>query len=235
MNSTEIQKQVDVAGEETNPTIGRLIWYILSIIICLSLVIFSEKLLKKEEAKEGEGDNLMTTSTTTTESSKKDKHLLLPWFLSVTGGIMLWQGIGESSWHYGLEIDNNEGEKNFVNFPRIESFQGIPILVVFVLLFLYGYGKLGFGVESCLGAFLGNWYGHVCILGTYPFALACHINVDMKAWDRIMGTINFVIFGIIGFYIMFLTKKSKQTKYLASVSLFIAFGVLVYGVILAET
>ena len=147
-NATEIQPIMNVAREETNPTVGRLVWCILGAFLSVLLVWIAERLMKKNEEK-----------------------LMLPWILSGISGIILWQSIGESLWHYGLYVMNDEGELSFVNFPRIESIQGIPFLILTTILFFALNGKAGFGVQSCLGILLANWFGHISMIGTYPMHL----------------------------------------------------------------
>jgi len=229
ISSKKIQQEGEIAGEESNPTLGRLIWCILSFVFGIVLTVIAELLINKNK-KRKEDEDLMKND----DEGKKNERLMLPWFIGITAGIMLWQSLGESVWHYGMEVKNDEDEKSFANFTRIESFQGIPMLTIFILIFLYGYRKLGFGVESCLGSFLGNWYGHVCMVGTYPFALACGIHMKMGTWYKLTGIINALIFGILGFYIIFFTKASKQLKYLSSICLYIAFGNILFSVIFVE-
>jgi len=228
ISNKKIQQEADIAGEESNPTLGRFIWCILSFIFGILLTGISEFLIRKNKKEDEE--NLMKND----KECKKSEKIMLPWFISITAGIMLWQSLGETVWHYGMNIENDEGEKSFSNFTRLESFQGIPMLTILILIFFYGYGKLGFGVESCLGSFLGNWYGHICMIGSYPFALVCGINMEMGTWYKLTGIINAVIFGIIGLYIMFFTNASKQLKYLSAISLYIAFGNIFFSVILGE-
>ncbi|MBR2787376.1 MAG: hypothetical protein IKD76_07890 [Clostridia bacterium] len=211
MNGTVIQEVSEVAGEETNPTVGRLIYCGLSFVLSFILVTTAHRLYKKN----------------------KDS-LILPWTLAVTGGTMLWQSIGESLWHFGLTIVNDEGEASFANFPRIECMQGLPFIILTIILFFTMHKELGFAVTSWLAAFIGNWFGHIIMIGTYPIALALGYTSDMVSWYRTVGIVSSITFGITGLVLMFGNTK-RETKYLASTCLFIAYGSLVYGVILGET
>ena len=215
-NMTEFLPAVELAGEETNPTYGRLIWCVVSFILTIILTAIAGKTIDK--------DNINTDR----------ERLLLPWTLSVTAGTLLWQSFGECMWHFGLYSMNDEGESIFINFPRIECLQGIPMLIVFAILFCLMYGKITFNIQLCLAAFLANWYGHVGMIGTYPIAVTLGSTMDMASWHRLSGAVHLVICLVIAILLMF-NDKSKRLRYMSAIALFIAYGNLVYGVILAET
>ncbi|ORX83187.1 hypothetical protein BCR32DRAFT_278275 [Anaeromyces robustus] len=237
VNKTQVHQVAEVAGEETNPTISRLIWCIVGFILGIVLIIISEIVyIRDNKVKD---DYNLTNTDNFNKDGNNDKNnsklkLMNTWTIAVTSGIIIWQSIGECLWHYGVEVKNDEGDRSFANFSRIESIQGIPFFIILALIFFYGYGKLGFGVESCLGSFLSNWYGHICMIGTYPIALACGVKMEMSSWYRLVGIINTIFFLFIGLYLIF-TKKSKPIKYLASCSLYAAIGIVIFGVILGET
>ena len=176
INSTEFLPIADAAGEETNPTYGRLIWCIIAFVLCIVLTVIAGKTLHKDAV------------------TPDKERLLLPWSLSVTAGTLLWQSFGESLWHYGLYSMNDEGESIYVTFPRIESLQGFPMLIVIAALFFLMYGKIGFNIQTCLAAFLANWYGHIGMIGTYPIAVTLGSTMEMATWHRISGAINLVFF-----------------------------------------
>jgi len=211
MDKTLIQDVTEVAGEEANPTIGRLTYCIFSFVLAIALVITAHKLYKRNS-----------------------KSLILPWTLGVTGGTMLWQSIGESIWHFGLTIVCDEGEKVYTNFPRIESMQGLPLIILVLILYFTMRSRLGFGVMSFLSSFIGNWFGHIVMIGTFPIAMLLGYTGDMSSWYKLTGIIGTIVFGSTGLLLMF-TNTKKETKYLASTCLFIAAGCLVYGVIKNET
>ena len=208
-NCIEFQQVVDIAGEETNATYGRFIFLCLSFCFCTILTVIAAKMLKKNG----------------------EEKLMLPWILSTAAGVLLWQCIGESVWHYGLDVIGEDGESCFVNFSRIESIQGLPLLIVVIVLYFIMYGKVSFAYQACLGAFIGNWYGHICMLGSYPFAMAMGTDMDSESWYRLSGAVNGVAFLFIGLYLMYSKKTDKKTKYLASICLFISYGAIVYGAI----
>ena len=56
----------------------------------------------------------------------------------------------------------------------------------------------------------------------------------MATWYRVSGAINLVLFLALAIFLMF-KGKTKRTRYMSGAALFVAYGQLVYGVILAET
>lgn len=216
VNEAEFLPIVDMAGEETNPTYGRLIWCIASFILCIVLTAIAGKMTQKDII---EPDR---------------ERLFLPWTLSVTAGTLLWQSLGESIWHFGLKSMNDEGESIYIAFPRIESLQGLPMFIVIAVLFFLMYGKVGFNVQSCLAAFLANWYGHIGMIATYPIVVTLGGSMEMATWHRVSGAVNMILFLALAVFLMF-KGKTKRTRYMSAAALFVAYGQLVYGVILAET
>ena len=106
-DSTRFLPVMEVAGEETDATIGRLITCVVLFICSLASVIYAERFNKKSP-----------------------DQLALPWTLATLGGTLLWVSIGECSWHFGFNVVSDEGEILFTNFPRIESIQGIPLMLL---------------------------------------------------------------------------------------------------------
>ena len=96
------------------------------------------------------------------------------------------------------------------------------------------YRKVGFNIQSCLVAFLANWYGHIGVIGTYPIVVTLGSNMEMATWHRVSGAINLILFLALAVFLMF-KGKTKRTRYMSAALLFVAYGQLVYGVILAET
>ena len=84
-NSTRILPVVDVAGEETDATIGRLITCVVMFFSSLASVTFAVRFGKKSPDQPA-----------------------LSWTLATLGGTLLWISIGECSWHFGFHVMNEE-------------------------------------------------------------------------------------------------------------------------------
>lgn len=210
-NTALIQQVAIVAGEETSPTAGRLIACGLYFVLSVFLTALAERLWQ----------------------GRKDR-LLLPWTLAALGGTMLWTCVGEASWHFGLAVLNDEGEVFFANLPRIESIQGIPVFILLALLYAAIRRAASFPLRACLLAFLGNWYGHLCMIGAYPIARALGSAMDMPSWYKLSAVVNALVLGAVGIALM-RGRTERQAKYLAAVCEYVALGAILFGVILGET
>ena len=179
--------------------------------LSLGLVVIAEKKWKTEES-----------------------HMLVIWTMAVLGGTLLWTSVGECSWHFGFKVMSDEGDQMFTSFPRIECIHGIPFFILSVLLFVTCYKKFSFPVASYIFAFLGNWYGHLCMIAAYPIARAMGSNMGLAAFYKLSAIVNAVIIAVIG-VVLLKGKTEKTTKYLASVCFYVALGNVLFGVMMGET
>lgn len=211
-NSTRFLPVMDVAGEETDPTIGRLITCVMLFFISLASVFFATRFGKTSP-----------------------DQLVLPWTLATLGGTLLWVSIGECSWHFGFNAVSDEGEIMFTNFPRIESIQGIPLMILALLALAAMRKKASFPLMSYALAFTANWYGHLCMMGLYPIALACGMEVELPVFYRASGLIHTFAFAAVGLFVILRKGTERENRYFAAALLYIALGTLMFGVMMGET
>lgn len=189
-----------VGDEMSKPTVGRLCYVIFSLPAFVILAVLSERFARKE-------------------------RIFPAFYLGFTAGMLLWQGIGEGSWHFGYYV----GEA-YQNCFRIES-PGSLYLVIIVALFT-GYlmknRLLGFGVLCTLLSFLCNWFGHFVSEGTYPLVAS---NLSVSSWYAISGLT--VGTGIAVAAIILPIKKFTNTKghLLSSMLLYIGISIISFGFI----
>ena len=212
-NTVLILPVTDVAGEETDPSIGRLITCLVFFVFSVASAFFAVRVWKKEKP----WDNMPLT-----------------WMLAALGGTLLWTSFGECSWHFGFNVMSDEGEILFTNFPRIESAQGIPLFFIFALALVAGWKKASFPMLAYCLAFGANWYGHLCMIGAYPVAMACGTEVQLPVFYRVSGLAHTVVLFVLGVYLIFKLKK-RENKYYSAVLLYIALGTLMFGVMMGET
>ena len=183
-----------VGAEQTKPTVGRLAFGIIALVLWFVLTFVASK------------------------AAKKDKHYASS-FCGFAAGILLWQFIGEISWHYSV------GGIHFVPFENVTTF---PIACLFILLLIYGKKNHSFdwGVWCMLLSFAFNWMGHYVMEGTYPFVASM---VDQHA--RFIGAS--LISGGCGliYSIIFLLfrVKTRRGRLLASMLTYISIGVMAFG------
>ena len=212
-NTDLILPVVNVAGEETDPSVGRLIACVVLFVFSFVSVFFAIRVWEKDKPR----DNMPIT-----------------WMFATLGGTLLWSSFGECAWHFGFNVMSDEGEILFASFPRVESIQGIPLFVILVLGIVTGWKKASFPLMSYCLAFAGNWYGHLCMIGAYPIAMAFGTEVELPLFYRISGLAHTVVFFVLGLYLIFKTKK-RENKYYSAVFLYMALGTLMFGVMMGET
>ena len=186
-----------MVGENlTSPTVGRLAFGIIVLVLWFFF------------------------SLVASNAAKKEKHYASSLF-GFAAGILLWQFIGEISWHYSV------GGVHFVPFESVTTF---PIACLFILLLLYGkkHHSFDWGIWCMLLSFAFNWMGHYVMEGTYPFVASF---VEQHAWYVRASLVS----GICGFVysIIFLLfrVKTRRGRILASMLTYISIGVIAFGLI----
>ena len=97
-----IEEPTLVGEALTKPTLGRLAFGIAALLLWFVFTFFASK------------------------SAKKDRHYVSSFF-GFTAGILLWQFIGEISWHYSV---------GGVHFVPLESVTTFPLACLFILLLI---------------------------------------------------------------------------------------------------
>lgn len=151
------------------------------------------------------------------------------------GGTLLWITIGECSWHYGFNVLNDEGETLFTNFPRIESIQGMPLMIVTLLVLAMAWKNMPFPLMAYALTFAGNWYGHLSMIGLYPIAMACGMKTELPVFYRASGLIHTFIFSAAGLFLILRKGTKRENRYYSAVLLYVALGTLMFGVMMGET
>ena len=210
-DSTLIQPVMDVVGEETDPCAGRLICCVVYFVLAA-----------------------LSAHLAIVTWKKNPDRLPLPFAFAASGGSFLWVSIGECLWHFGFWFQNDEGVVGFGNFPRIESFQGLVLFLLAAVLVLVMSRRIEFPLLSFVLAFLANWGGHLFTVATYPLHLAFGAEIELADFYWGASLAQFFVFGLIAALIYLLDKK-RAAKYYAAISLYVALGGLVFGVILGET
>ena len=189
-----VEEPVMFAREMTKPTAGRLAFGVLALVLWLVL------------------------SHAASIAAGKDKHYTSS-LMGFAAGILLWQFIGEISWHFSVD------GIHFVPFENVTTF---PLACLFILLLVYGkkHHSFDWGIWCMLLSFAFNWMGHYVMEGTYPFVAS---RIDQHTWyvgaSAVAGGIGFV------FSIVFLLfrAKTRRGRILASMFTYISVGVIAFG------
>ena len=92
-------------GEPTNPNIIRLVYMIAAFFGSLIYAAISSHLCKDE------------------------KNTVKSFWISIASGTLLWQSVGECSWHFGLKCENR-----YLSFVHIENGSSLFLLILFCFL-----------------------------------------------------------------------------------------------------
>lgn len=153
--------------------------------------------------------------------SSRQTSIRKSFWLSLIGGILLWQAIGECSWHFGFEI---AGEN--VYFPKIEGSQGTFMLVLIIPLLVYLMIKkiIPWFLLVFIASFMLNWLGHFVLIGIEPWFNG------MIPWLKVGG---YLIGGggslLLSYGILFKARTLEQ-RLMLSMLLYTCIGIMVEGV-----
>lgn len=191
---------VAVGDEMTKPTVGRIVYLIASLIAFVVCAVLAEKYASKG-------------------------RLYAAFYTGFIAGMLLWQGIGEASWHFGYTV----GE-SFDNFFRLESPGALWLVLAFALLTGYLMRKkcLGFGVLSTLCSFLCNWFGHFVSEGTYPLVAA---SMDASRWYAVSGLSVGIVLSAAAVWLALRRFRTTRGRLLCSMLLYIGISVISFGFI----
>ena len=183
-----------VGDEQTKPTVGRLAFGVAALALWFVFTFIASR------------------------AAKKDRHYASSFF-GFAAGILLWQFIGEISWHYSV------GGVHFVPFESVTTF---PIACMFILLLIYGkkHHSFDWGVWCMLLSFAFNWMGHYVMEGTYPFVASM---VDQHTW-YVGASLTAGGCGLIYSIVFLLFRvKTRRGRLLASMLTYISIGVIAFG------
>jgi hypothetical protein len=191
-----IEEPALVGEAQTKPTLGRLVFGLAALVLWFVFTLIASK------------------------SAKKDKHFA-PSLFGFVAGILLWQFIGEISWHYSV---------GGVHFVPLESVTTFPLACLFILLLIYGkrHHSFDWGVWCMLISFAFNWMGHYVMEGTYPFVASM---VDQHTW-YVGASLVSGVFGLIG-SILFLVfrARTRRGRLLASMLTYISVATIAFGIL----
>lgn len=145
-------------------------------------------------------------------------------WLGYTGGTLIWQSVGECSWHFGLS-----GTDYLVCFAHLESSASLFLVIMTTVLLVYCAKKnaLGWGVWVFVLTFVGNWFGHFIQIGTYP--IVCHL-MEEDAWFRITGASVGIPVCLAALFLNFKYAETEREYLLCSLFLYFGIGIIVTGV-----
>lgn len=144
---------------------------------------------------------------------------------ALLAGITAWQGIGESSWHFGVPSG-----ADFAFFPRIEGVQGTTMLILFlpVALSIVLDSRACFSLRTGLLSFSCNWLGHWVLLGIGGLTEAAGW-LSVADWMPLCGALLGGGGAALTAWRMYRVSPDRKSLLLLSIVLYMALGVLAEG------
>ncbi|MGN0346160.1 MAG: hypothetical protein ACI4DU_02630, partial [Lachnospiraceae bacterium] len=130
-----ITARTRIAGDMTNPTRGRLIYMVVSLMLFVVTSVYANRFSLKEGR----------------------RNVFISFWMGIVSGTFLWQAIGEDAWNFGVQTSDG-----LLNFSRLENISAMFLLISFLyfVYYLLQIHALSFGVTMVIASFLINWVGH---------------------------------------------------------------------------
>ena len=194
-----LQPVTEVGGELTSPTAGRFSYMLAALTCGLILACLNREFPRKGPARDG-----------------------IAFWRGIAAGTLLWQSIGEDSWHFGALLDGRA-----LQFVRLESASSLFMLIGFAALLFCIRNRANFGMRVTMLCFFYNWLGHFVMIGTYPFASPW---LAERAWNLLSGGIVGAVLAICGLYRGIRRAESVWERLLASMMTYIGLGIIALAI-----
>lgn len=154
----------------------------------------------------------------------KDGKVLSSFFTGYAGGTLLWQSVGECAWHFSIE-----GEDYLMCFPHIEGASAIFMVVMTTILLVYCFRRQAFswGVWVFVLSFVGNWFGHFILIGTYPLV---HTMLEEDVWFKGAGAVLGILTCLGAILQGVHAARDTKARLCCALMLYFGIGIIVTGV-----
>lgn len=136
-----------------------------------------------------------------------------------TAGILLWQAIGDTAWHFSVAG---------VHFVPMKSIATLPLAILFIVLMIYGkrHHSFDWGIWCMLLSFGVNWIGQYILEGIGPAVAQWVTYSDWSYWASVVIGLLLFLYSI-GFFLF--RAKTTKGRMLGSMIMFIATVVIYFG------
>lgn len=196
-------------GELSSPTLGRFIYMIASLAVGVGAAVWADSAGKQLDSR---------------------RKMFLSYYIGIVAGTLLWQSVGECSWHFGVQYFNEAmGEDVTIFFPRIECLSSLFLFVVVLALVRYSWRKKAFswGVWCVIISFMANWIGHFIMVASYPF-LASYFSEP--EWFEIIGLWGGLLIILYSLFVMLFRVHNIRGRLSASMMIYCGVAMIASGV-----
>ncbi|MBQ9661477.1 MAG: hypothetical protein IJV37_09540 [Bacteroidales bacterium] len=145
-------------------------------------------------------------------------------WLGYAGGTLIWQSVGEASWHFGLP-----SEDFLICFVHLESSASLWLVLMTTALLVYCAHRraFGWGAWVFILSFVGNWFGHFVQIGTFPLVSRLMEEGD---WYVITGTAVGIPVCLLALWLNFFAARTTKARLCCCLLLYFGIGIIVTGV-----
>ena len=157
-------------------------------------------------------------------ASRKQKETYPAFWIGFAGGTMLWQSMGECSWHFSIRT-----EDILMCFPHIEGASALFLVILACVFVQYAYRRHCFdwGVWVFLLSFICNWFGHFFQIGTYPMVSSL---MEEGEWYVITGAVLGPLTMAVACFLGLHYARTTKARLCCSLLLYMGLGMMVTGV-----
>ena len=159
-------------------------------------------------------------------ADRKGKHgkVFSAFWIGYTAGTLLWQSVGECAWHFSIMADDY-----LMCFPHIEGASALFLVIITCILLVYCYlhKTFSWGLWVFVLSFVGNWFGHFVMIGTYPMV---HMLIDEEVWFRAAGAIIGSLVCIGSLLLNLFAARDTKARLCCCLMLYFGIGIIVTGV-----
>lgn len=155
--------------------------------------------------------------------SKAGKMFPALW-IGYAAGTLLWQSVGECAWHFSIAADDY-----LMCFPHIEGASALFLVAISVILLVYCYRHRVFswGLWVFILSFVGNWFGHFVMIGTYPLV---HTMIEEELWFKIIGLILGGLTCTAALLLAHFAARDTKARLCCCLMLYFGLGIIATGV-----
>ena len=114
-------------------------------------------------------------------------------------------------------------------FPHIEGASAIFLVIITTILLVYCYKQQAFswGVWVFVLSFVGNWFGHFVLIGTYPLV---HTMLEEEVWFKGAGAVLGTLTCLAAILLEIYAARDTKARLCCCLMLYFGIGIIVTGV-----
>ena len=154
----------------------------------------------------------------------KSGKVLPSFWIAYAAGTLLWQSVGECAWHFSIKADDY-----LMCFPHLEGASAIILVVLtsILLVYCYRHNTFSWGLWVFVLSFVGNWFGHFVMIGSYPMV---HMLMDEEVWFKGSGAVLGSLTCIGALLLNILAARDTKARLCCCLLFYFGIGIIITGV-----